>query len=66
MAIWKLPASFEVYGDIEVEADSVEDAIQYFENHRYNIPIPEVFNSVDSSSFSLTCYNTDYIKDFQY
>lgn len=60
MAKIKLPVSWEVCGFVEVEADSIEEAMEYFERNTDNIPLPDDGEYVDGS-FALTCNEPEVI-----
>ena len=40
MQIFKIPIEWAVYGTIEIEAESPEDAIRKFNNEKNDIPTP--------------------------
>ena len=56
----KLPVTWEVCGFVEVEAKSIEEAIEIFERDIDHIPLPENCEYVDGS-FSLTDDEPDFI-----
>lgn len=60
----KLPVSWEVSGFIEVEADSIEEAMDYFYENSDFIPLPTKSEYVDGS-FALACSDLEYIKSYQ-
>lgn len=62
--IIKLPVTWECCGVIEVEADSIENAIEYFDYHSDELPLPDDFEYVDAS-FQLSCNEPEYVKSFQ-
>lgn len=57
----KLPVSWEVSGFVEVEADSIEKAMEYFEENVDSFSLPNDWEYVDGS-FALTCTEPEYIK----
>lgn len=59
----KLPVSYEVFGIVEVEADNIEDAINYFNENCNEIELPDHPEYVDGS-FQLSGDDVDYIKLF--
>ncbi len=48
MATYKIPVSWEEYGFVEIEADSLEQAVDIFDRQSDDIPLPEG-NYVDGS-----------------
>lgn len=60
----KLPVTWEVCGLVEVEANSIEEAIEYFNQNASDIELPENPEYVDGS-FVLIDDDPDYIKCFQ-
>ena len=66
MAKFKLPVTWEVCGVVEVEAESLEAAVDYFnENSDYiKLPTGEDVVYVDGS-FNLSCNEISYLELFQ-
>ena len=60
----KLPVTWEVCGLIEVEANSIEEAVEYFNQNSSDIELPENPEYVDGS-FVLSDDDPDYINCFQ-
>lgn len=60
----KLPVTWEVCGLVEVEANSIEEAVEYFNQNSSDIELPENPEYVDGS-FVLSGDDPDYIKCFQ-
>ena len=60
----KLPVTWEVCGLVEVEANSIEEAVEYFNQNSSDIELPENPEYVDGS-FALSDDDPDYIKCFQ-
>lgn len=60
----KLPVTWEVCGLVEVEANSIEEAVEYFNQNSSDIELPENPEYVDGS-FVLSDDDPDYIKYFQ-
>lgn len=60
----KLPVTWEVCGLVEVEANSIEEAVEYFNQNSSDIELPENPEYVDGS-FALNDDDPDYIKCFQ-
>ena len=57
----KLPVTWEVCGMVEVEADSVAEAMDVFRETRDDIDLPCDWEYVDGS-FDLTMYEADGIQ----
>ena len=57
----KLPVSWEVCGFVEVEADSIDDAMDIFKETSDEIPLPTDADYVDGS-FDLSCYEPEVIQ----
>jgi len=49
MRIYKIPVSWEVYGIVEIEADSLDDAIRDFDNRIDEISLPLNNDYIDGS-----------------
>ena len=60
MKKYKLPVTWEMCGTVEIEAESIEDAIAYFNENIDDIEIPTDYEYVDSS-FRLTDDNPEDI-----
>lgn len=62
----KLPVTWEMSGLVEVEAESIEEAMEFFEKNMDYIDLPDEENSsyVDAS-FRLTDDEADCIELFQ-
>ena len=56
----KLPVSWEVFGFVEVEADSIEEAMEFFEENADSFSLPNDGEYVDGS-FALTCNEPEFI-----
>ena len=61
MSIFKIPVSWEVYGVIEIEAESLEKAIEIFDEKEDEYSLPEG----DYIDGSFKRENLDFIKEFQ-
>lgn len=61
---FKLPVTWEMYGIVEVEAESLEAALDYFNENSDNIPLPDDKEYVDAS-FTLSCNEISYLELFQ-
>lgn len=64
MAKFRLPVVWEMYGVVEVEAESLEAAVDYFKENSDDIPLPTEFHYVDAS-FALSCDEISYLELFQ-
>lgn len=49
MKTYKVPVVYTMYGYVEVEAESVDDAIDEVENGGSDIPLPSVSDYVEGS-----------------
>ena len=58
---FKMPVTWEVCGFVDVEADSLEEAIDKFEENCDNYELPENGEYVDGS-FGLTDNDPEFIK----
>lgn len=70
--IYKIPCTFEMYGTLKIEADSLEKAVKYVKENIDEIPLPEEKHYVDDSFVLGTAYegasdeeNLEYYKLFQ-
>ena len=46
---FKIPVSWEMHGIVEIEADSLDEAIQVFDDTSDNIPLPKESEYIDGS-----------------
>jgi hypothetical protein len=46
---WKIPVTWEMYGVVEIEAESLEQAIDIFDATYDEIPLPYIDTYVDGS-----------------
>ena len=60
----KLPVTWEAFGIVETEANSIEEAVNYFNENSYYINMPKNSEYVDGS-FRLSESDPDFIKLFQ-
>lgn len=60
MAIFNIPVSWEVCGSVEIDAESVEEAINIFDEQSDDIPLPEG-NYIDGS---WSREDSDFIKEY--
>ena len=60
----KLPVTWEAFGIVEVEANSIEEAVNYFNENSDYINMPKNSEYVDGS-FRLSESDPDFIKMFQ-
>lgn len=58
----KLPVTWEMCGMVEIEADSIEDAIENFYELTDEIPLPN--GDYVDASFNLSCSEAEYIECF--
>ena len=61
---FKLPVCWEVSTIIEVEAESLEDAVDYFDANLDHIPLPREFE-YSEGSFDLSCREISYLELLQ-
>ena len=61
---FKLPVTWEVYGTVEIDAESLEAAVDYFKANSDDIPLPTESHYVDAS-FALSCDEISYLELFQ-
>ena len=59
----KLPVTWEVFGVVEVEANSIEEAIEKFDSECDFIPLPN--GEYVDGSFGMSCREVEYIELFQ-
>lgn len=59
----KLPVTWEVFGIVEVEANSIDEAIKKFDESCDYIPLPN--GEYVDGSFNLSCREEEYIGLFQ-
>ena len=60
----KLPVTWEAFGIVEIEANSIEEAVKYFNENSDYINMPKNSEYVDGS-FRLSESDPDFIKLFQ-
>ena len=60
----KLPVTWEAFGIVEIEANSIEEAVNYFNENSDYINMPKNSEYVDGS-FRLSESDPDFIKMFQ-
>lgn len=58
---WKVPVTWEVCGEVDIEANSLEEAVEIFKEKSDEISLPEQSFYVDDS-FKLTTDNIEEIK----
>ena len=59
----KLPVTYSVSGFINIEAESIEDAIQYFKENTDDIALPlDVDTEYIDGSFELSSEDKEYIE----
>ena len=59
-----LPVTWEAFGIVEIEANSIEEAVNYFNENSDYINMPKNSEYVDGS-FRLSESDPDFIKLFQ-
>lgn len=67
MKKFKLPVEWAVFATVEIEAETIDDAIKYFNENIDDIPLPEHNDDecyIDGS-FQLSGDDIEYIKAFQ-
>ena len=60
----KLPVTWEAFGIVEIEANSIEEAVNYFNENSDYINMPKNSEYIDGS-FRLSESDPDFIKLFQ-
>ena len=60
----KLPVTWESFGIVEIEANSIEEAVKYFNENSDYINMPKNSEYVDGS-FRLSESDPDFIKLYQ-
>lgn len=60
MAKIKIPVTWEMCGFVEVDADSIEAGMSYFEENSDHIPLPKNGEYVDGS-FALSCDELEFV-----
>lgn len=58
---WKVPVSWEMCGIAEIEAETLEDALEQVQYHLDEVPLPDDSAYVDGS-FSLSMYEVEEIR----
>ena len=62
MKTFKLPVTYSVWGYVNVEAETIEDAIQYFKENSDDIELPlDVDTEYVDGSFELSSENEEYM-----
>lgn len=63
MKTFKLPVTYSVWGYVNVEAETIEDAIQYFKENSDDIELPlDVDTEYVDGSFELSSEDEEYIE----
>lgn len=57
----RLPVSWEVCGMVEIEANTINEAMDIFDATKNHIPLPDDFEYMDGS-FDLTVKEPEYIQ----
>lgn len=63
MSKFNLPVTWEVCGMVEIEADTLEEAVDIFNADPDSIPLPDDYDYVDGS-FDLSCPEIEYIRAY--
>ena len=63
MKTWKIPVIWQMMGFVEVEADTLEDAMEIARDDAGEIPIPDDGDFL-GGSWELDCTDEDYIRAF--
>lgn len=59
----KLPVTYSVFGFVNIEAETIEDAIQYFKENSDDIELPlDVDTEYVEGSFELSSEDKEYIE----
>ena len=62
---FKLPVTWECYGMVEIEADTIEDAVMKFEETEEDIPLPTESDYVEGNfRLSADYDDIEYFKQF--
>lgn len=63
MKTFKLPVTYSVWGYVNVKAETIEDAIQYFKENSDDIELPlDVDTEYVEGSFELSSEDKEYIE----
>lgn len=65
MAKIKLPVTWEICGIVEIEAESIDEAMEKFDEDIDYIPLPIHNGEYVDGSFNLTDRDPEFIKLFQ-
>lgn len=58
---WKIPVTWEVCGEVDIEANSLEEAVEIFKEKMDEVPLPSESYYVDGS-FRLTSENLEELR----
>jgi len=58
---WKVPVTWEVCGEVDIEANSLEEAVEIFKEKMDEVPLPSESYYVDGS-FRLTSENLEELR----
>ena len=61
----RLPVTWAVCGFVQVDADTIEEAIEYFNEHSDHIPLPYGEEDYVDGSFELSFTEPEAIETFQ-
>ena len=60
---WKIPVTWSVCSTVEVEADTLEEAMEIAEDKNGDIPLP-VFPDYVDGSWELSETDVEFVRDF--
>ena len=63
MKKWKIPVTWEVFGNVVVEADTLAEAMKIARDEEEILPLPEESDYV-SGSWRLTEEDEDFVRNF--
>ena len=58
---WKVPVTWEVCGEVDIEANSLEEAVEIFKEKMDEVPLPSESYYIDGS-FRLTSENLEELR----
>lgn len=58
---WKIPVTWEVCGEVDIEANSLEEAVEIFKEKMDEVPLPSESYYIDGS-FRLTSENLEELR----
>ena len=63
MKTWKIPVCWAMMGTVNVEADTLEEAIEIARDDKGVIPIPDNGDFIDGS-WDVDCVDVDYLREW--